>query len=809
MLKKHLTVLSLVGLPSFLFAASSAAQPQDPPGTAVPPPATMDKIAKAVDVPYRPKPGGQLVKFNLEEADLSELVKYISVLTGRRFIVNPKLRTIKATVSSPSPVTLEEAYQVFLSILDINGMTVVPQGRFLKIVDSGGITTQGTPVIARGAPVPATDSYVTRLYRLAHISPDEAVKVLTKFKSKEGDLSTYTPGNLLIITDTGTQIARLVRILEEVDIGGAGQQMWIQPVNGDADDIAKRVTELFNVGKDPNAAGGLTKVVADGKSNSLIVMGSQESYLRLLELLKRLDDKPAASGKVRVVPVQHAVAQELATTLTAMLAATGKDAAADAGGMFEGAVKVTADVPTNSLIVTSSSRDYATLRLVLDQLDRERRQVYIEAVIMDLSVSDSSELGLSFHGGKQFGTGSAVGQSLLLGGFQAGKSAAFPVDATSLSGFAAGLRGPEIPGTKALLGRSIPAFGVVLNALASSGKSNILATPHIIATDNVQAEINIGENVPLQTNVGGSALAAAAGAAGAQNAALLGALSGGSGFSAPRQDVGNKIRITPHINESNQVRLEIDQESSAAGAASGSLGAVTITKRTAQTTLVVADQQTVVIGGLTRDEESTSREKVPVLGDIPVLGALFRRSTTRKSKANLLLILTPYVIRSQDDLRKIFERKMQERQEFLDRNFVFSGEDWKAPRDYSRSNGAVEDIRQATFELKEQARLEEESRPGESQKHLPLAPIELPPAEGADSVNPATVGAPAEQAPPAQATPVPTPPPPPPPPPARPQGEGGGLPEGDSKQASQKRPTESGTAPLRIVRMARSVEAGE
>lgn len=790
MLKKQFTLLSLVGLQALLFTSSSAAQPAEAPGAVVPPPATMDKIAKAADVPYRPMPGGKLVKFNLEEADLAELVQYISVLTGRRFIVNPKLRTIKATVTSPAPVTLEEAYQVFLSILDINGMTVIPRGRFLKIVDSGGITAQPTPVIARGAPVPETDTYVTRLYRLAHISPDEAVKVLTKFKSKDGDISTYAPGNLLIITDTGTQIARLVRLLEEVDVGGAGQQMWIQPVNGDADELAKRVNELFSVGKDPNAPGALSKVVADAKSNSLIIVGTNDSYLRLLELLKRLDEKkPGMSGRVRVVPVEHAVAQELATTLTAMLAATGKDAAADGGGMFEGVVKVTADVPTNSLVITSSGRDYATLRGVLDQLDRERRQVYIEAIIMDLSVSDEATFGLAFHGGKKFGDGSAVGNSTLLGGFDAKTSAFFP-NADALTGSALGLKGPDIPGLK-VLGQSIPAFGVVMQAMASSGKSNILAAPHIIATDNVQAEINIGENIPLQQNVGGSALSSLAGgaAAGAQGAALLGAL-GGGGFSSPRQDVGNRIRITPHINQSNQVRLEIDQESSAAGAASGTLGAVSITKRTAQTTLVVDDQRTVVIGGLTRDELQTSREKVPILGDIPVLGALFRRTQTRKAKTNLLLILTPYVIRSQDDLRKIYERKMQERQEFLDRNFVFSGEDWKAPRDYSRSNGLIEDVRQSSFEMAEAARLEAEAQPSVSEKHLPLSPIDLP----SDSP---TGGAAAPAVP---AAPVPQPPAP---------ATQNSMPV-DTEAASAQASTDGEPAgPLRLVRMARNVDAGQ
>jgi general secretion pathway protein D len=198
------------------------------------------------------------------------------------------------------------------------------------------------------------------------------------------------------------------------------------------------------------------------------------------------------------------------------------------------------------------------------------------------------------------------------------------------------------------------------------------------------------------------------------------------GFSAPRADVGNKIKVTPHVNESNQVRLEIQQESSAAGAAVGALGAVPITKRQANTTVVVQDQQTIVIGGLMRDEYTTSREKIPVLGDLPLLGALFRHTNTVKRKANLLLILTPHVIRDQSDLRRIFERKMQERQEFLDRFFVFNGKDWTPPRDWSRTNGLVEEIRKTYRELEEQRRLEEESRGEELEERQPTEPIALP-----------------------------------------------------------------------------------
>ncbi len=714
---------------------------------------TSRKIEAAADVPFTPQSGQSLVKFNLQDADLAELVNHISGLTGKRFIFGDKIRQIKATVVSPEPVTLEEAYQAFLSILDANGMTVVPHGRFLKIVDSGAVASQPTPLIARGEPVPDSDRFVTRLYRLQHVSTEDALALLGKFKSKDGDLSTYAPGKLLIITDTATQVRRLERIIEEIDVGGAGQHLWIEPVHhGSAAALVKQLNDLFELGSAPAPgagpgpaasssgaakSGGLSKLLADEQLNALIIVGTEDGYLRLLEVLKRLDSETSEASKIHILPLQHAIAEELAQTVNQMLGgarggagsgpgpnAAGPTASNAMAGTFEGELRVTPDKSTNSLIITASNRDFASLQLVIKELDHARRQVFIEAVIMDLSVSDSDTLGVSFHGGSTVG---AQNSSLLLAGFQAQNSVGFPAsDASLLQGFAAGITGPAIPGTTNLLGTglSIPSFGVVLNAVASSGRSNVLATPHIIATDNVSAEISVGENIPLQTNVG-SGLSALSSAASSSTAAasLLSGL-GGTG-AAPRQDVGNKIKITPHINESNQVRLEIDQESSAQGATSGTLGAVSITKRTANTTVIVQDQQTVVIGGLMNDSYTTTRTKVPVLGDLPLLGALFRNTVTTKEKKNLLLILTPHVIRDQEDLRKIFERKMQERQEFLDRYFVFSDEDWKPPQDWSRTHGLVEDIRKSFAEVAEQERLERDSKRPEAPAHTPSPPIEL------------------------------------------------------------------------------------
>jgi general secretion pathway protein D len=771
-------------------AAPAAAPEPEPPGASAPPPTSMDAISKALDVPYKPKPGGALVKFNLQDADLGELVNHISGITGKRFIYGQKVRQIKVTVVSPTPVTIDEAYEAFLSILQANGMTVLPHGRFYKIVDSGGIVTETTPVYDRGEPLPDTDRFVTRLYRLRSTSATEASNLLGKFKSKEGDISVYEPGSLLILTDRGSNIQRMVRILEEIDVGGAGSQMWIEPIHyGSAADMAKQFNDIFELnqpGGSKNAA-GLMKVIADDKTNSLVIVGTEDSYLKLLELLKRVDVAPAASGKIRVLPLQHAMAEELAQTMTQMLTSAKATANQNQPGapapVFEGEVRVVADKPTNSLVITSSARDYAQIRVVIDQLDHARRQVFIDAVIMDVSVSRSLDLGLAYHGGAQANLGGPT-DTLIIGGLDPLKSVV--PDPSALQGLALGVRGPALDNSQntfpALSGVSIPAFGVVLNALAGSGDTNVLSTPHIIATDNTPAEINIGQNIPLQTNLGGLPLTGlgATGATGAANplGALggLGAFGAFGGFGAQRQDVGTHIKVTPHINAVDQVRLEIQEEDSAPGAAQGALGAIPITQRRANTTIVVDDQQTVVIGGLMRDTLTKSSHKIPVLGDLPVLGFLFRTTSSTKQKSNLLLILTPYIIRDQQDLRKVFERKMQERQEFLDRYFVFEGQ-WEPPRDYSRANGLIEDIRQAYAALEEQMRLEEESRPIDKGGHEPSAPIELP-----SGVKGGPAGAPAG------ATPAPAAP-------ARPR-----------TPARRARPT-GDDSPIRINPLARSVPA--
>ncbi len=728
---------------------AAAAKPGDP--------AALPQFEPGVD--FEPKGPEYRVAFSLENADLPEIVRVIGQLTGKRFIFGGKVRNIKATVFAPEKVTVAEAYQAFLSVLATNGLTVVPHGRFLKIVETGGVAQQPLPSYDERA-APSEDRFVTRIQRLRHVSVEEVAGILGKFKSRDGDVVAYAPGNLLIVTDTGTNIGRMMQIVDDVDVGAAGDQIWIEPVHyASASELARRVEEVFDVrhGKD-DRKGGVTlgagdvhvsRLLPDDRSNSLLIVATEPGYRRVLEIIRRLDVPQTGEGEIHVVALQHADAVDLTKTLNEIITGAGGNTTPGGAprqrnraqqnvpqsGIFEAGVKVSADKATNSIVVTSSLRDYAELYNVIEKLDQARRQVFIDAVVLDLDLNRSNTLGFNFHAADTVPTGS-FGDSLLFGGLNPLKTILLP-DPTTLQGMALGVRGPGIPGSENLLGTglTIPAFGALINALASSGDADVLSTPHVLATDNEDAEINVGQNIPLQTNSGLAGLpglgapAGAAGAAGATSGLAGLGLLGAGGFGGARTDVGTKVKIKPHLNESNEVRLELTEEISEALNPQGQLGVVPITKRNAQTKLVVRDQQTVIIGGLMRNRLTHSEDKIPILGDIPVLGALFRNTTDGMEKSNLILILTPFIIREQSDLRTIFERKMQERQQFLDRYFVFSdSRDYQPPHDYSRSYGLLEDIRAAYRVVEDRKALDEATRPREVLGHARGEPVVGPPA---------------------------------------------------------------------------------
>lgn len=749
----------------------------------------------------RTTPPGARVSFNLEDADLPDLVRIVSRITGKRFILPSKARSIKATVYSPSDVTAAEAYQAFLSILSLNGLSLEPSGRYYKIIETSGAESHGFPMYDDGEAMPADDRFVTRMHRVGNVSAEDVATLLSHFKSAEGAITAYAPTNTLIITDTAANVRRMLRIISEIDIPRTGEQIWVEPIHyAAATDLAERLREVYPVddgsssgttpaatkvgrrgaakapavreGEDAAAAaaagssttvgaaaGGearIRNIIADERTNSLIIMATERAYLELLELIRVLDVAVEGEGSVHVYELQYADAENMAEVLGSLIegsgsgsggaagatkraAAAGAPEGADAvaGSFSGGEISIAAYKDTNALIVTASSQDYAALRRVISELDVAPRQVFIEAVIMELQVQRTSRLGVSYHGGlPEPNVDGSAGLSVL--GFGAATSLGFPASALTgdtLTGLALGIRGPNLPSIPGI-GLSIPSFGAVLTALASSSDADVLATPHLIAMDNIEAEINVGANVPLQTsgiggglgNLGalGGALGGAGAAAGAGGLAALAGLAGGGlggGAGVQRQTVGITLRIIPHINDAGEIRLEIEEEISEAGAPQGTLGVVPIEQRTAKTQVLVRDQETVVIGGLMRDRVTTSETKIPILGDLPILGALFRTESRTTERRNLLLFLTPYIIRTPDDLRAIFERKMQERQEFLDRFFVFGDHEYTPPFDYSRTRGLVFEIFNELEDLDEERELEAELEARPPPEHVARPPL--------------------------------------------------------------------------------------
>jgi general secretion pathway protein D len=430
-----------------------------------------------------------------------------------------------------------------------------------------------------------------------------------------------------------------------------------------------------------------------------------------------------AGGRINVYPLENADAEELASTLQTLAQGTANRPRTPtpqapinvnrpnpvAAELFSGEVKISADKATNALVIVASQADFRNIIRVIEQLDIPRRQVFVEAVIMEVNLDRNAEFGINFHSGyKLTADGNTVPGLFGTKYTKQGLPPSFSLaNLASFGGFLAGLQGPVIPELQKL-GIDIPAFGVVLHALQQSSDVNVLSTPHILTSDNEEAEITVGQNVPFQsgfspTSLGG-VLGGGTGTTGGVNPSLLGSLGGlGSAF-APitRQNVELKLTVKPQINESDFIRLVINEQTEEIASSDPVLGPTT-SKRSAKTTVVAKDQETVVIGGIMQDRTIESVSKVPVLGDIPLLGHLFRETSRRKTKTNLLLFLTPYIIKDQSDFRAIFERKMKERQQFVEQ-FYGQVPGYDVAVDFSRKPGPLSRMNQSV--LREQQKAE-------------------------------------------------------------------------------------------------------
>ncbi len=701
-------------------------------------------------------PRRRRIKVTLKpDSDLKDLVAWISSMTCKKFILASNLRAQKVTLVSPVPVTAATAYRAFISALDVMGLTVVPTGRYLKVVQGNWAIQSNVPTYTyrQRRRLPRSDQIVTQIVQVKHVDVNQLLLVFNKMKSRSGDVTAYRPANSLIVTDGANRIRRMLRILKELDVPTAGEKIWVvRLANADAEEVNKILQQIFAQKRtttpttrvrsatprggvkyprtaarkrrerkaDNSADAQASKIVTDPATNSLIIIATASAFQKIASLIRKLDvESEGVNQRIHVYYLENGDADEMAQTLAGLTSGAagrrgrtrgrvrrGRPAARRRGRsrgssgpatLFEGDVKVNADKATNSLVIVASTKDYLSLRRVIRRLDIPRRQVFIEAVIMEVSLDKNNQLGFAYHGGKIFGEGDS--QSLGFGAVQHQGWQSLVIDPLSLMGLAAGARGAVINSSAKLLGISadIPGFGVMFQAMQNDNNINVLSSPHILTTDNEQAEITVGQNLPFQGAFLGGSLGAAAGAAGASSFLPQ--------VSVQRQDVALKLKLTPHVNDSDMVRLELEQEvSDIASANFNGLGPAT-SKRTAKTTVVVRDQQTVVIGGMMQERVTNNVSKVPLLGDIPILGYLFKYRTKSTLKTNLMIILTPYVIRDQSDLRRIFKKKLRERREFIDRYTSFKPHDIGHDIDYRHKRGLLSEINRVGIQIEKESTL--------------------------------------------------------------------------------------------------------
>jgi general secretion pathway protein D len=719
-------------------------------------------------------PGKRIVKLNLKpETDVIDLIGWISSITCSQFLVSVPLQGKKVTIIAPQLITPEEAYRLFFAALESVGLTIEPSGKFLRIVETARARFTTLPFVGANERVPHDKRYVTKLVRVAYLDTNDLTNaVLNRLKSESADIISYRSS--LIITDQAENIERMVNIIRQFDTPSANRdKIWmIRIKNTSAIDMAGRIAEIMPVQQlgsgqkrqpgspppappkpQPGPPGDLstemtiTKIVPDERSNSLIVVANQRAYDWLVSLVHKLDVSPeesvrgAAQDRFHIYNCANANCDELAATLSAITgvqvvgslatgvrrrgSSTAPTAAAPAQNqqgnqsalMFEGDVRVTFDAPTNSLLVMSSFKDFQALRRVIEKLDAPRKQVFIEALILEVTTDKARQMGVSYHAGK--GQDVAGQQSLLLGGFNANQTLGAAFDPKTLlnnmGGLSAALFGPAInPADTKLFGVlnvNIPSFGVFLQLLQTNNDVNVLSNPHILIMNNQEGEITVGENLPFPGAMMGTALTG-----GATVAPYL---------SVNRQDVALKLKLLPSVNEHNVIRLDVEQEVSDVEAANyNGLGPAT-SKRSTKTTVVARDQQTVVIGGLMSDRASETITKVPILGDIPVIGFFFRSTTKDLKKTNILIAITPYVISDLSDLRRVAEKKMRERREFIER--YSSLEDRVSldkDMDFRRKRGMLEEINKTVREMEDEERELRKIREGdEGEDSTPIDPV--------------------------------------------------------------------------------------
>jgi general secretion pathway protein D len=577
---------------------------------------------------------------NLKETDIQELIKFVAEATGTTIVVDPSVKG-KVKVVSSKPVSRDELYELFLSILEVHGYTAVRSGGVIRVIQNKD--ARSAPVQVRdGHSGRPSDEYVTEVIKLSNISAAKLIPVLCPLVPQQAHMAAYAPSNAIIISDISSNIDRIRDIINQMDKSAVQQTDVIKLRFAVAENVVSMLDQLAK--SEAKQSGGESEVllVADTRTNSVLVSGDELERARIRTLVKYLDTALEQSGNVKVVYLEYAQASEIADVLTRVMQNINR---LDTG---EGAKKprsdnsatIEADEGTNSLIITADTDEMAAIEAVIQRLDIRRAQVLVEAIIVEMEVKDGQDLGVQWLFADKSG---AFGSNINAADARARAiaEAILPEDGStddiSLGGLAGALA--QTGGTTLGWGQISDSLtmAVILNALEEQSNANILSTPSLLTLDNQEAYITVGQNVPFVT---GSYTNSGTGGDGAQNPFQT----------IQRENVGITLTVTPHINEGDSVVLDISQEVSSLSGLTVAASDLITNERKIQTKVLAQDNRVVVLGGLIKDDVQDGTQKVPLLGDIPFLGRLFRSDTVKVTKTNLLIFIRPTIIRDNAEL---------------------------------------------------------------------------------------------------------------------------------------------------------------
>jgi general secretion pathway protein D len=588
----------------------------------------------------------EVVSLTFANADIETVIRAIGKISNRNILVDPRVKGTLNIVTS-KPVTSEEAYQIMLSALRMQGYAVVEDRGIVKVVPEAEAKTHSVPV-SRAREKLKGERMVTHVFHIKNESATQLLTVVRPLVSPNNSITAYANNNTLIITDYADNVARIAKIIDALDVP-QGDIVIIPLKHTSAQDIAPLIAKLMGESStqgQPADPSQRATVAADNRLNALLVRSDNPSRINSIrQLVANMDQPGAAGGNIHVVYLRNADATKVAQTLRSVLTGDSRSATtssttssttaggqmqsvATATGGSEGGQMVQADRSTNSLIITAPEAVYNNLRSVIDQLDRRRAQVYVEALIAEVTADNATEFGVQFqHSNLNGGATGYGGTNFSSGGSNILGLATNPLNAA---------KGVNLAVAKGILtlpdGTKILNLAMLARFMETQANSNILSTPNLLMLDNEEAKIVVGQNVPFvtgqYTNTGGGTTPA-------------------NPFQTiERKDVGLTLKVKPQISEGGALVLQIFQESSSVVATSvTSANGPTTNKRSIETTAVVDDGEVIVLGGLVQDSYSTGAEKVPLLGDIPILGQLFRYDTRQRTKTNLFVFLRPMILR--------------------------------------------------------------------------------------------------------------------------------------------------------------------